>query len=557
MLQFRDDVTLPRFRPSRRDMLAAAVAVLVAVFTLWLYAAGLLNGIERQTVDQRFSWRGDRSPGSDIVIVGVDQTTLQALDIRPPLPRSDYARVLDRVGAASPRTIGVDAQFIGRSCPADDDSALLAAIARDGPVLLATHDGEHGPIPVPADVANAAGAVPASAAIDKDPDEVLRRMIYAPVQLETLAVRAAEMIRNQTVNAADFPGNHAWIDFRGPPGTFPHYSFADVMAGKVPATAFTGKTVLIGVTDPAAAAQDEDLFVTSVSSNPMPGVEVHANALWTILAGFPLKSAGAPADIALILALITIPAVVGARKSGLVTLAVAGGLLVSFLAGVQLAFNAGWIVTATYPIVGLGVTAAGMVGVDAYIERRQRAALERALGDLLPPQSPPAFFISYRRSQNTWQARDIQRELARRYGDASVFMDTSSLEYGQAFPDQIATAIRGCSVMLVLIGPHWLDPIGDSRRIDDPDDWVRREVETGLQRRETIVVPVLLDGAHAPAEDELPESVKRLAALHAVAITGDNLPTDIDKLMDSIERGRRRAAQSNSDSAAAATPDQG
>jgi CHASE2 domain-containing sensor protein len=199
-------VTLPRFRPSRRDMLAAAVAVFVAVFTLWLYAAGLLNGIERQTVDQRFSWRGDRSPGSDIVIVGVDQTTLQALDIRPPLPRSDYARVLDRVRAASPRTIGVDAQFIGRSCPADDDSALLAAIARDGPVLLATHDGEHGPIPVPADVANAAGAVPASAAIDKDPDEVLRRMIYAPVQLETLAVRAAEMIRNQTVNAADFPG---------------------------------------------------------------------------------------------------------------------------------------------------------------------------------------------------------------------------------------------------------------------------------------------------------------------------------------------------------------
>ena len=132
-----------------------------------------------------------------------------------------YAQVLDRVRAGSPRVIGVDAQFIGRSDPADDN-ALLAAIARDGPVLLVTHDGPQGPIPVPADVPDAPGAVVASAAIDTDPDGVLRKMMYAPMRQETFAVRAAEMIRNQPVNPAGFPGNYAWIDFRGPPGTFPH-----------------------------------------------------------------------------------------------------------------------------------------------------------------------------------------------------------------------------------------------------------------------------------------------------------------------------------------------
>jgi hypothetical protein len=363
------------------------------------------------------------------------------------------------------------------------------------------------------------------------------------VDLETFAVRAAEMVRNQPVDATAFPGNHAWIDFRGPPGTFPHYSFADVMAGTIPASAFTGKAVLIGVTDPVG----EDLFVTSISSVPMPGVEVHANALWTVLARFPLKSAGAPADIALILALIAIPAAIGARRSGLFTLAGSLGLLVVFLAGAQLAFNAGWIVTVTYPIVGLALTAAGMIGVDSYMERRQRAALERALGDLLPPQKPPAFFISYRRSQNTWQARDIRRELARRYGDTSVFMDTSSIDYGEAFPDRIASAIRGCSVMLVLIGPHWLEPIAGTRRIDDPTDWVRREIEAGLQRREAVVVPVLLDGALAPTDAELPESVNGLAALHAVAVSGDDLAADIDNLLSSVERGRQRATMRDSD----------
>ena len=536
---------LPRLRLTRREALAGAVAGSVAVFVLALYAAGLLNNLERQSVDERFSWRGSQSPGSQIVIVAIDQTTLQTLGLRPPLPRSDYAQVLDRVHAASPRMIGVDTQFIGCS-DAADDNALLAAIARDGPVLLATHDGPQGPITVPADVADAPGAVLGSAAIDKDADGVLRRMLYAPVGLKTLAVRAAEMVRNQPVNAADFPGNHAWIDFRGPPGTFPRYSFADVLAGTVPASAFAGKAVLIGVTDPV-----NDVHTTSISSVPMPAVEIHANALWTVLAGVPLKSAGAPLDVALILALIAIPATIGARKSGLFTLAASAVLLVAFLAGVQLAFNAGWILTVTYPIVGLLVTAAGMIAVDAYMERRQRAALELVLGDLLPPQKPPAFFISYRRSQNTWQARDIRKELTRRYGEASVFMDTSSIDYGESFPDRIAAAIRGCSVMLGLIGPHWLEPTAGSRRIEDPNDWVRRELEAGLQRREAMVIPVLVDGAQAPPAADLPEPIKDLATLHAVVIVGDDLAADIDNLLKSIERGRQRAATRDTPSGAA------
>lgn len=537
-LRPRHDVTLRRLRLTRRDILAAAVAALVAGFVLILYAAGLLNNFERQSVDERFSWRGTRSPGNEIVIVGIDQTTLQKLGIRPPLPRADYAQVLDRLHAASPRMIGIDTQFIGRSDPADDN-ALLAAIARDGPVVLATHDGPQGPITVPADVPGAPGAIPASAAIEKDPDGVLRRMLYAPVKLETIAVRAAEIVRNHSVSAADFPRNHAWIDFRGPPGTFPHYSFADVMAGKVPASAFTGKAVLVGVTDPVG----EDLFVTSISSVPMPGVEVHANALWTVLAGMPLKSASGPVDVVLILALITIPAAIGARKSGLVTLAGSVGLLVIFLLGAQLAFNAGWIVSIASPLVGLIVVAAAMIGVDAFMERRQRAALERALGDLLPPKSPSAFFISYRRSESTEAAREFRRELARRYGATSVFMDTASIDYGESFPDRIASAIRGCSVMLVMIGPQWLELVAGSRRIDDPDDWVHREVRAGLERREAVVVPILLGGASAPSEAELPESVRGLAALHAFAFTGGDLAADIDNLMRSVERGRRRAAE--------------
>lgn len=292
-------------RPARRDVLTAIVAGLVAALTLTLYGTGALNDLERQSVDVRFSLRGPQPAGDDIVIVGIDQSSLQALATRPPLPRGFYAPVLDHIRAGAPRVIAVDTQFIGRTDP-DNDAALLAAVERDGPVLLATHDGPEGLITVPADVVDAPGSLVASAAVEKDPDGVLRRMLYAPVHTPTLAVRTAELFGGRGADPADFPGNHAWIDFRGPPGTFPHYSFDDVMAGRVPPDTFTGKAVLIGMTDPVS-----DVFVTSVSSVPMAGVEVHANALWTVLADVPLRSAGTAVDIALILGLIGLLAVFG------------------------------------------------------------------------------------------------------------------------------------------------------------------------------------------------------------------------------------------------------
>jgi CHASE2 domain-containing sensor protein len=521
-----DEMKLPRLRISLRATPFLAVAALSVIGALVCYAAGSLDGVERRSVDKRFAWRGAQSPGNQIVIVAIDGATLRTLGVRAysNLPRSSYAQVLDRVRAGSPRVICLDAIFVGASKDPSGDNDLLNAIARDGPVLLPTMGK-----PAIAGVASPPGAVPVSAGVEVDPDGVLRKMVYAPVDSETLAVRAAELFRGRPVDPRDFPGDHAWIDFRGPPGTFTAYPFSDVMAGRVSADAFTDKTVLIGATDPMFS----DHSMTSISSKPMAGVEVQANSLWTILAEFPLKSASAPLDVALILALSAILATIGGRKSGLMTLTMSIGLLVVFLIIAQLAFNAGWIVTLVYPPAGLALTTAGMIGVNSYAELRRQRALKK----------PPAFFISYRRSQNSSQALDIRRELVRRYGDKSVFMDTSSIEFGEVFPHRIISAVRGCSAMLVLIGPRWLDPIAGMRRIDDPNDWVRREIEAGLQRREHVVVPVLLDGAVAPTEAQLPESIRGLARLQAASINVDDLAAGIGDLLNSIERVRQRATR--------------
>src|SRR5438067_857623 len=125
-------------RLSLRHGLLATVALLAAVAAVVSYATGALSALERDTVDTRFSMRGHQSPGHGIVIVALDTRTLNALNRRPPIPRSYYARLLDRLRADGARAIDMDVQFIGQTDPRDDN-ALLAAVARDGPVVPSTH----------------------------------------------------------------------------------------------------------------------------------------------------------------------------------------------------------------------------------------------------------------------------------------------------------------------------------------------------------------------------------------------------------------------------------
>lgn len=518
-----------------RPALLSAVAVGAALLALISYETGALDGLERETIDARFGIRGDKAPGHGIVIVGLDQKSLAAFNERPPISRIHYARLLDRLQAANPRLIAIDVQFIGAT-HGPGDRALLQSIARNGPVLLATHDADGGPIPVPGGQRDAKGAVLASAAVDTDSDNVVRRMMYAPVAMPTFAVRAAELVTGAHVAEGEFPANHAWIDFHGPPGTYPTYSFIDVLKGRVSDSALRGKVVLVGVTDPVG----KDVFVTAASSSPMAGVELQANALNTILDGFPLQPLVGGLEIAVLLALAATPALFAIRLAAIYMLLATLGTLLVFLLASQLAFNAGWIVPVVDPILALILSAAGAATVDFLVERRQRRALESTLSRL-PGDRACDFFISYRRDQSSRPAQILKDELARRFGEDSVFMDVASLDAGQEWPRRLEEAIRESAVLLVLIGPEWLQaarPDG-TRRLDDPRDWVRLEIEAGLRGQE-VVVPVLIDNARMPSEEELPDSIRGLARRNAFWLTVERGSAQIDELVDSIRDGRVR-----------------
>jgi CHASE2 domain-containing sensor protein/predicted Ser/Thr protein kinase len=371
-------------RPSLRTTLLAVAALTAAAIALAVHATSALHSLELSSIDARFSLRGTEKPRKDVVIVGLDATSIAALNQRLPIPRRYWARLIDRLHADNPRLIAMDVQFLGQSDPSDD-RALLDSLGRARPVLLATHDADNGPAPVPAGLGDARraalGISLGSVAVQNDADGTIRQMPFAPVspQLVTLPVRAAELLTGHPVSERHFPGNFAWIDYAGPPRTIPTYSFGDVIAGHVAPGTFAGKTVLVGITDPAS----KDVFVTPVSSTPMAGTELLGNSLNTILNGFPLTPAGGIVNVLLILALAAFPALVGLRLPALYVLGaslLAAGML---LLAVQLAFDSGLILELTSPLLGLVLSAAGTTAVDFFIEGRARRSLEESIDLLL------------------------------------------------------------------------------------------------------------------------------------------------------------------------------
>jgi hypothetical protein len=128
-----------------------------------------------------------------------------------------------------------------------------------------------------------------------------------------------------------------------------------------------------------------------------------------------------------------------------------------------------------------------------------------------------------------------------------VFQDVRTVVPGHDFTVQVQQAIEGSAVVLVLIGPHWLRtaPGDKGTRLDEPDDYVRREVGAALATG-AAVVPVLVDGARLPAPGEVPSDVAPLLRRQAFELRDESWHDDVERLVRALEGetaapvGRRR-----------------
>lgn len=155
----------------------------------------------------------------------------------------------------------------------------------------------------------------------------------------------------------------------------------------------------------------------------------------------------------------------------------------------------------------------------------------------MPGAERRGVFLSYRRDDAGPHARSLQVQLSQRMPDARIFMDLDSIEPGLDFAEVIEDALNSSAVLVVLIGRQWVTLTGEdgARRLDNPDDYVRFEVTTALERG-VRVIPVLIDGASALRRQDLPAELHKLARLNAAKLSYDRYQDDADRLLDLIQR---------------------
>ncbi|MDQ0924525.1 hypothetical protein QF038_003033 [Pseudarthrobacter sp. W1I19] len=173
------------------------------------------------------------------------------------------------------------------------------------------------------------------------------------------------------------------------------------------------------------------------------------------------------------------------------------------------------------------------------------------------PNATGRIFISYRREETAYPAGWLYDRLADRYGGGQVFKDVDSIQLGDDFVESITRAVGSCDVVLVLIGDEWLTITDEHgrRRLDDPDDFVRLEVQAALTRN-VRVIPILVDTARMPRADELPESLARLVRRQALEFSPARFEFDTSRLFKVLDNtlAEVRRTQDDGETAAAAAP---
>ena len=294
-------VSWARVRDVGRKHLAG---ILVGVAVVGLVQFGLLETLEHWSLDRLFEWRGPRAPHLSVVIVTIDESSFAELNEQWPFPRAMHGQLLTKIAAGKPLAIAVDLIFDAPSSrgPADD-KALGAAVTAAGRVVLGaaiTDDIQpfymrttlNAPIRVIRE--GAAGVAPVD--LPRDPDGHIRRVpLWTPLDAERipgLDVQIHRLLARAGVHVAPLPdARDVLINFRGGLRTYPWVSYYRVLRDEIPPEFWKDKIVLVGPTTEIL----HDQFATAFAGGgDMPGVEIHANALETLVRGNAIREVPQP-----------------------------------------------------------------------------------------------------------------------------------------------------------------------------------------------------------------------------------------------------------------------
>lgn len=145
-------------------------------------------------------------------------------------------------------------------------------------------------------------------------------------------------------------------------------------------------------------------------------------------------------------------------------------------------------------------------------------------------------FISYRRSDAAQAAQALHAQLRTRFGPTHVFLDVSAILPGAVWPERLRSSLHSADVLIAVVGPRWLTAANQygQRRLDDDNDWVRKEIIYALDNQKTVI-PVLVAGADAlPPPEAMPVELQGLVNYQAVKVRDEKWDRDLNELIEAL-----------------------
>lgn len=341
---------------------ALPIAIVTGLLLVILASIGSFATWNYRITDALYS---NQTPLDNIAIIGIDDQSLQELG-RWPWPRTTFIPLLNATRNA--RVAAFDIAFFE---PTAQDDDLAQAMRDHGNAIIAEEydfKRETWLSPAPAFAGISTGVVNTYT----DADGVTRRV---PVTIDHLDGKRgfAAAIYHSFLNREP-ERETILVNYAGPPGTYATYSASDVIRGAISPDQFANALVLIGA---AAPNLHDDYIVPTSDGQRMPGVEVHAHALQTLITKQHLtRQDFASLAVVIILLSMLVGIIVNKFRFRIAAVLLFATWLAYTIAAIFI-FNLGLILNLVYP--GLTIVACSLTSIT-YVASTERKDRQRILG---------------------------------------------------------------------------------------------------------------------------------------------------------------------------------
>lgn len=561
-----------------------AAAWLVAMLTGY---TALARQVDLDAYDWMFRLLPSKASCAEAALLTVDEATLLGLGGLRRL-REIVAEGLERILPAEPAVVAVDLTLADAGDPAAD-ARLAAAFSRVPKLVLATEmlpDGRGWQDPLP-EFGRWAAAVGHVHAAPDELDGVNRKIPLEKaagrrrrwaLALEAFrvsrgggqVVETPEEVRagGLTIPARREDSRALAVRYLRPDASgatpIPRASVLELRRDPWRAGLFRGKVVFVGVT--AQSASRDRLVTPYSSSRPMPGVEIHANALETLVEGRFLRPVSETATLGLCVVVAVASGLVFAFLGGWPAYAAAGLLLVAAHAAPILAFRHDLVLSFSLPVVTVWLTAGAAASYQHFVVRRQlrraeaekrryQQAVQFVTHEMRTPltaiQGSSELMSRYSLSEDKRKqvAELIHNESRRLARMVETFLNVERLAAGQM---ELRRELFSAS-QLVHSCVERVRPLAERKRIRIRIAELVEESLLGDQELMEYAVYNLLTNAvkYSPAETEVTISLTRRGGVFRLAVRDQGIGMDEEELKNIFRKFyRTREAVASGESGA-------